>query len=54
MTEGGIKVNGIDIRKYDYREYCDLFAVVFQDFQMFAFPVCISSGRKEHEDISAI
>jgi len=39
VTEGCIKVNGIDIRKYDYEEYCNLFAVVFQDFQVFAFPL---------------
>lgn len=37
VTEGVIKVNGIDIRKYDYKEYCELFSVVFQDFGMFAF-----------------
>lgn len=36
VTEGCIKVNGIDIRKYDYREYCNLFSVVFQDFNIFA------------------
>ncbi len=30
-------MNGIDIRKYDYEEYCDLFSVVFQDFGMFGF-----------------
>lgn len=39
VTEGCIKVNGIDIRKYDYQEYCSLFAVVFQDFCMFDFPL---------------
>lgn len=39
VTEGCIKVNGIDIRKYDYKEYCNLFAVVFQDFTMFDFPL---------------
>lgn len=39
VTEGCIKVNGIDIRKYDYGEYCDLFGVVFQDFAIFDFPV---------------
>lgn len=39
VTEGCIKLNGIDIRKYDYKDYCALFAVVFQDFQIFAFPV---------------
>lgn len=39
VTEGVIKVNGIDIRKYNYEEYCNLFSVVFQDFGMFAFTV---------------
>lgn len=39
VTEGCIKVNGIDIRKYDYKEYCDLFAVVFQDFHIFSLPL---------------
>lgn len=37
VTEGCIKVNGIDIRMYNYQDYCALFAVVFQDFNMFAF-----------------
>lgn len=39
VTEGCIRVNGIDIRKYNYEEYCDLFAVVFQDFKVFSFPL---------------
>lgn len=39
VTEGCIKVNGIDIRKYNYREYCNLFAVVFQDFVIFSLPL---------------
>lgn len=39
VTEGCIKVNGIDIRKYNYEEYCNLFAVVFQDFAVFDFPL---------------
>lgn len=39
VTEGCIKVNGIDIRKYDYEEYCNLFAVVFQDFAIFSLPL---------------
>ncbi len=33
-TEGVILLNGIDIRKYNYREYMSVFAVVFQDFQL--------------------
>ena len=42
VTEGCIRVNGIDIRKYDYREYCDLFSVVFQDFTIFDFALAES------------
>lgn len=36
-TEGGIFLNGIDIKKYDYKEYLSLFSVVFQDFKIPAF-----------------
>lgn len=52
VTEGCIKLNGIDIRKYDYQEYCALFAVVFQDFCMFAFPLGenIASGSRMEEE----
>ncbi|MDE7416009.1 MAG: ABC transporter ATP-binding protein/permease [Lachnospiraceae bacterium] len=38
-TEGEILLNGIDIRKYDYREYMNVFSVVFQDFQLLAYSV---------------
>lgn len=38
-TEGYISLNGIDIRKYNYKEYLKLFSVVFQDFSLFAFPL---------------
>ena len=36
-TEGEITLNGIDIRKYKYEEYMELFAVVFQDSKLFSF-----------------
>lgn len=36
-TEGVIKLNGVDIRKYSYEEYQKIFSVVFQDFHMFPF-----------------
>lgn len=36
-TDGQILLNGIDIKKYDYREYQSLFSVVFQDFKLFSF-----------------
>ena len=38
-SEGYITLNGVDIRKYDYREYQSLFGVVFQDFHIFPLPV---------------
>lgn len=31
-SEGQILLNGIDIRKYNYKEYMDIFSIVFQDF----------------------
>lgn len=37
--EGEILLNGIDIRKYNYRDYMNLFSVVFQDFQLLAQPL---------------
>ena len=38
-TEGEILLNGIDIRKYNYRDYMDIFSVVFQDFQLISEPL---------------
>lgn len=38
-TEGEIRLNGIDIRKYNYAEYMSIFSVVFQDFKLLAFPL---------------
>ncbi len=38
-TEGEILLNGIDIRKFDYKEYLSLFSVVFQDFKIPALPL---------------
>jgi len=38
-TEGEILLNGIDIRKYNYDDYRNLFSVVFQDFQLLALPL---------------
>ncbi|MBQ8547006.1 MAG: ABC transporter ATP-binding protein [Lachnospiraceae bacterium] len=38
-TEGEIRLNGVDIREYDYEEYLRIFSVVFQDFKLFSFPL---------------
>ena len=37
--EGEILLNGIDIKKYDYHEYMDLFSIVFQDFKLLSQPL---------------
>lgn len=37
VTEGEILIDGINIREYSEEAYRRLFAVVFQDFQLFAF-----------------
>lgn len=49
-TEGYITLNGVDIRKYDYRQYQALFGVVFQDFQLFPFPVGQNVAASLHFD----
>lgn len=38
-TSGYITLNGIDICKYNYKEYIQVFSVVFQDFAMFSMPL---------------
>lgn len=37
--EGEILLNGINIRKYNYADYINLFSVVFQDFQLICQPL---------------
>lgn len=38
-TEGEILLNGVDIREYNKRSYYRIFAPVFQDVELFAFPL---------------
>ncbi len=38
-TEGAIIMNDFNVRKYDYRQYLDLFSVVFQDLSLLAVPL---------------
>lgn len=55
--EGEILLNGIDIRKYDYDEYLNLFSIVFQDFKLFSFSLgqnvaaAVDYDEDEIEDI---
>ncbi len=54
-TEGEILLNGINIRKYNYAEYMDIFSVVFQDFKLFALPLGenVAAGREYHAEQAA-
>ena len=38
-TEGTIRVNGVDIRKYNLQAYRELFATAFQDYQLFGMTI---------------
>ncbi len=48
--EGQILLNGIDIRKYRYDDYMNIFSVVFQDFQLVAQSLGSNvAGSKEYD-----
>ncbi|WP_079915051.1 ABC transporter ATP-binding protein [Paenibacillus sp. 32352] len=48
---GYITLNGKDIKKYDYNAYVSLYSVVFQDFQLLAFPIGENVAvSKEYEE----
>ena len=49
-TEGQILLNGIDIRKYQYDDYMNIFSVVFQDFQLVALPLGQNVAASETYD----
>ena len=48
--EGQILLNGIDIRKYRYDDYMNIFSVVFQDFQLICQPLGANvAGSTEYD-----
>lgn len=53
-TSGYITLNGIDIRKYDYRQYLDLFGIVFQDFALFPYSIAENISSSQTPDESRI
>ena len=53
-TEGEIRLNGIDIRKYSYPEYLSIFSVVFQDFQLLAFPLSQNVAARAEPDAERV
>jgi ATP-binding cassette subfamily B protein len=54
VTQGYITLNGIDIRKYDYKEYLNLFAAVFQDFSLFSIAVQDNIACDENADTQKV
>ncbi len=53
-TEGEILLNGIDIRKYNYAEYMNIFSVVFQDFKLFGFKLGENVASKVDYDKATV
>jgi len=51
-TEGEILLNGINIKDYKYRDYMDIFSVVFQDFKLFSLPLGenVAGGNEVDEE----
>ena len=45
-TEGTIYLNGVDVRTYDRDDYYRVFAPVFQDVNLFAFPLAENVSMK--------
>ena len=48
-TEGEILLNGVNIREYDKRSYYRVFEPVFQDVELFAFPLAENVSMKSPE-----
>jgi ATP-binding cassette subfamily B protein len=48
--EGEILLNGINIRKYRYDDYMNIFSVVFQDFQLICQPLGANVAGSAHYD----
>lgn len=53
-TEGEILLNGIDIRKYNYKDYLSVFSVVFQDFKLLSLPVGQNVAAGKDYDNAAV
>lgn len=57
VTEGEILLDGVNIKEYSDEEYRRIFAVVFQDFQLFAFSLrdnITLGGKCDDEEIERV
>lgn len=53
-TDGIITLNGVDIKEYCYKEYINLFSVVFQDFKLFSFGMDQNVAVNENVDLEKL
>jgi len=51
-TDGEILLDGINIKEYDYKDYMNQFAPVFQDFAIFGFGIGENIILKANEEMS--
>lgn len=49
-TEGRILLNGVDIKQFDRESYFNIFAPVFQNIEIFAFPVWQNISMKPENE----
>src|SRR5574344_5729 len=49
VTEGRILLNGVDVKEYKKDDYFKIFSPIFQDVQIFAFPLCENVSMSEPE-----
>lgn len=50
VTEGRILLNGVDVKEYDRSEYYKIFSPVFQDVNIFSFPLSENVSMKTSEE----
>jgi len=55
-TEGEITLNGVDVKKYDYKEYMKIFSVVFQDFKLLSLTIAenLTCGEELDNDAAVL
>ncbi len=50
VTEGEILLNGVNVKRYNRTEYYTLFAPVFQNVEVFAFPIAENISMKSPDE----
>ncbi len=54
VSEGEIKLDGINIKEYDYTSYLNHFAIVFQDFALFAMSLKENIASQEEVNLERL